>query len=502
MFNNLIDIDFDTLLANTVPFEDLKLDDDDLYVPSSHPTSSSSSSSPFPTDFVIFSQNAHRRNTTVHTILSIASSMCPPADLILIQEPYYGKIGTNPRTAQGNPIFDVHGCPKHRDWQAIVPPYSSPDHVPDVIAYVPSRRSAWTFQLRLDIVLHQGLMCLEINSTSHPFLIFNMYNDVDNGAYHTIAALPTFPERAIFTRDFNLHHPVWSRDDNLDKHDARADWIAEVFTSNGYNILNTRGEDTFSVYRTLPGRRAELYTSTLDLAWASSTLQPFVQDFAVTRHLCNGLDHFPLIIRLSYAPSQSKVKFAFTDEKQTDWTTSFLRELSCRPPIPESILSEDEFLTSVDTLQSATLAASHDACLRKEKGPRAAKWFDSKVREALREVCQVRNRLQARKDRHNAIRFSMARERFNYQVVVAKRSHAHTFATSVKPGSDLWRLTSWYLGVRKTTVPTLKDPSSSPKFPIWVSSSLDKAKLLAESWFPNNAPKAEDIPHHFPPKPT
>jgi len=196
--------------------------------------------------------------------------------------------------------------------------------------------------------------------------------------------------------------------------------------------------------RTLPGQRAELYTSTLDLAWASSTLQPFVQDFAVARHLCNGSDHFPLIIRLSYAPSQSKVKFAFTDEKQTDWTTSFLWELSCRPPIPESILSEDEFLTSVDTLQSATLAASHDACLRKEKGPCAAKWFDSKVREALREVRQARNRLHARKDRHNAIRFSMARKQFNYQVVVAKHSRAHAFAVSVKPGSNLWRLTSWY----------------------------------------------------------
>ena len=41
--------------------------------------------------------------------------MKPPADLILIQEPYFNKIGTNPQMAQGNPIFDVYGCPKHKD---------------------------------------------------------------------------------------------------------------------------------------------------------------------------------------------------------------------------------------------------------------------------------------------------------------------------------------------------------------------------------------------------
>jgi len=212
MFNNLDDIDFDTLLANTVPFDNnLKLDDDDLYIPSSHPTSSSNSSvSPFPSDFVIYSQNAHCRNTTVHSILSIASSMRPPADLILIQEPYFGKIGVNPQMAQGNPIFDVHGCPKHKDWQAIIPPYSSPSELPDVIAYVPSQRSTWTFQPCSDIISRRSLLYLEINSSSHPFLVFNVYNDIDNGACNAIATLPNIPSRAMFIGDFNLHHPIWS----------------------------------------------------------------------------------------------------------------------------------------------------------------------------------------------------------------------------------------------------------------------------------------------------
>ena len=86
-------------------------------------------------------------------------------------------------------------------------------------------------------------------------------------------------------------------------------------------------------------------------------------------------------------------------------------------------------------------------------------------------------------------------------VIVAKRSHARAFAASVKPGTSLWRLTSWYQGVRKTTVPTLKDPLNTDAWsPTWVSASPAKAKLLAESWFPNNAPKAENVP--YPPTPS
>jgi len=95
---------FDKLLEDLIAFSP-KPEDDDLYLPSPIPPSSSSphSSAPLPTDFVIFSQNAHKRNTTTHAVLNVASSMRPPADLVLIQEPWFGRIGVNADMAQGNP---------------------------------------------------------------------------------------------------------------------------------------------------------------------------------------------------------------------------------------------------------------------------------------------------------------------------------------------------------------------------------------------------------------
>ena len=241
-------IDTTHLLDNLISF-DISPDDDDLYVPSTH-TSSPSASLPPSSSFTIYSQNVRKSNTTLHAVLSDASSLSPPADLILIQEPWYRRIGVNAQMAQGNPITDQYGCPKHKDWQAVLPPSSSPSSPPDVIAYIPSHRATWTFQQRSDIISHPAVMCLEIESGAHPFLVVNVYNDTDNAAVHAIATLPnqSLHKRTIFLGDFNLHHPLWSCDDNLDKHTETADHLVDLFATNGYTILNPPEEPTFFTF--------------------------------------------------------------------------------------------------------------------------------------------------------------------------------------------------------------------------------------------------------------
>jgi len=193
-----------SLLDDLISF-DIAPDNDDLYVPSAH-SSSPPCSLPPSSSFTIYSQNVRKSNITLHAVLSDASSLSPPADLILIQEPWYGRIGVNAQMAQGNPITDQFRCPKHKDWQAVLPP-SSPSSPPDVVAYVPSHQTTWTFQQRSDIISHPSIMCLEVESGAHPFLVVNIYNDTDNAAVHAIATLPTHSllRRTIFLGDFNLH---------------------------------------------------------------------------------------------------------------------------------------------------------------------------------------------------------------------------------------------------------------------------------------------------------
>jgi len=142
--------------------------------------------------------------------------------------------------AQGNPISDVYSTVSHPNWQALIPPFDPSLGDPDVLAYVPKTRTNWSFQLRTDLVSAPGLMCVQIDSTSPSFLVFNVYNDVDNTACNLISSVPPTLPRSIIIGDFNLHHPLWSRDDNLDKQSNEADNLVELMASNGYNILNNR----------------------------------------------------------------------------------------------------------------------------------------------------------------------------------------------------------------------------------------------------------------------
>ena len=81
-------------------------------------------------------------------------------------------------------------------------------------------------------------MCLEITSSSHPLLVFNVYNDSDNSAVKAMTTIQTLLPHTIFLGDFNLYYPIWSQDDNLNKHSEAADRLAHLFTSNNFGLLN------------------------------------------------------------------------------------------------------------------------------------------------------------------------------------------------------------------------------------------------------------------------
>ena len=217
--------------------------------------------------------------------------------------------------------------------------------------------------------------------------------------------------RTIFLGDFNLHHPIWSRDKNLDKHGDATDELVQLFSENGYSILNTRGVETYHVYRTQNGQ-PELYTSTLDLGWASPHLLPFILEFQVAPHLSNESNHYPLVTHITYAANRTSehTHFLFSDENFEPWSASFKFQMDKLPPLTEPIENEDTFNTAVNNLQRATLTASHSACLQRINPLKRAKWFDSKVHEALEHMRKARRNLTKNANNHNALRYHMARK--------------------------------------------------------------------------------------------
>lgn len=100
------------------------------------------------------------------------------------------------------------------------------------------------------------------------------------------------------------------------------------------------------------------------------------------------------------------------------------------------------------------------------------------------------SRCQTFPSRHNVISYQLANAQFRFEVKRSKRSHALAVAQSVTANTDLWRLNSWYRGIRKSVTPALRRPDLS-----WAASSPEKAEVLSRAWFPPPA----CIPGLFPP---
>ena len=79
----------------------------------------------------------------------------------------------------------------------------------------------------------------------------------------------------------------------------------------------------------------------------------------------------------------------------------------------------------------------------------------------------------------NHLRYQHSNAAYHYQIKKSKRSHAMSYATSVKTSTDMWKLNSWYCGIRKSVTPSLCRPDLT-----WATSSQEKAELLAHTWFP------------------
>ena len=123
------------------------LDNEDIFsLPPSLPLSQRSSSPPcIPLPSVslklrFVSQNIMKSNYAIHSLLNVSSSGRFVADVILIQEPWFGRIGIDVISG-----LDVLGCPSHPDWQCILPPFG--DLRPDVAIYVPKSHPTWKLEV-------------------------------------------------------------------------------------------------------------------------------------------------------------------------------------------------------------------------------------------------------------------------------------------------------------------------------------------------------------------
>ena len=160
----------------------------------------------------IASVNMRKRNAVTHALLNSDKD----TNLLLIQEPWFSKIGTarQDNTKQG---VDIQGGVTAPKWELIYPSLTE-GQCPKVMAYA-RKNSAMDFDTpqftavpRFDICKHPTLQVLDIILDEEHWRVINFYHDVrDNTSLQALLALdidPTIP--TLLIGDFNLHSQTWS----------------------------------------------------------------------------------------------------------------------------------------------------------------------------------------------------------------------------------------------------------------------------------------------------
>ena len=271
--------------------------------------------------------NANKANYISHALLN---SLADTFDVVLIQEPWVGKIGSN--RSDSDPLgIDVTGLVHQRVWTQFVPLPPSPDVKLRVVTYVNKSFNTHYVSLRSDVFCHPDVLLLEFTAPSvPPFFLLNVYNDSTNAAVNLLSGVNSLPSPIVMVGDFNLHHVLWSG--NEEDSSAEADRLIDFFANSNVSLLNVPGEVTFE-------RGGS--TSVLDLGWVSSPLLPLIRNWMVHHDLDFASDHLPITFSLFHTstppPIPSITRFSFKDDHSSEWSWTFDNIMKDGPGMPTEL---------------------------------------------------------------------------------------------------------------------------------------------------------------------
>src|SRR6266849_4837600 len=182
----------------------------------------------------IASVNMRKRNAVTHALLNCNNN----AHLILIQEPWFDRIGTA-RKDNAREGIDTLGGVASPKWELNYPSHTDGQQ-PKVMAYArkPIPRSTvphFTVVLRLDVSSHPTLQVLDIVfDNQETWQVINFYHDIrDDTSLQALLSLEVDAlTPTLIVGDFNTHSRTWSLPDT-----PRSHWATRVEEWAALNLL-------------------------------------------------------------------------------------------------------------------------------------------------------------------------------------------------------------------------------------------------------------------------
>jgi len=166
-------------------------------------------------------------------------------------------------------------------------------------------------------ILIDNITAVAIQTTkdTKPTFIINIYNPTGNGIdwaplrqylRHSISV--NRYNALLIVEDFNLHHPLWNRQ-NYHVHDRSADDLVNIMMENNMSLLLPPETTTYLRSRT-----------TIDLTWGNKTAARSIIKCGIAEKHDHGSDHLPIQIILNLESQQvGNGLLSFYNYEETDW---------------------------------------------------------------------------------------------------------------------------------------------------------------------------------------
>jgi hypothetical protein len=415
-------------------------------------------------------------------------------DIILIQEPHVTTFNKIRSPANFRTVFPINRLPDD-------PPIRS-------TIWVNRRLDTKDWDI-LDIPESNDITAIQLKGTYGKLTIFNIYNDCGHsrnertlGSYVRRNAdniLRTENHHMMWAGDFNRHHPLWDKDEDVHLFTGQAMRSAEglirLLADYEMEMILPKGVPTLQHMVTKRYSRP-------DNVFSTSGLQDLVikcETEPATRP--TSTDHFPITTHILLPQERLNTPPSF-NFRETDWEefrTKLKPRLQFSPDKPV-INNREELNAAVSDLTQALQETIQEVVKRSKPRPDAKRWWNGELVKMRKEL----NRLRADSYRFRAIAdhpshsdLKTKSNIYGEAIIQAKRSHWSNYLEEMTT-NEIWTANKY---IREPVgdggnprIPTLKTRNEAGE-EVSISSNEGKAETLAKAFFP--PPPIEEICYDF-----
>ena len=404
-------------------------------------------------------------------------------DIILIQEPYTTTFNMIRTPANFRPVYPLNRLQEDAQIRSVI--------------WV-NRRLDTKDWIILEVPESNDITAIQLKGPYGKLAIFNIYNDCTHsrnegilGNYirrHSNILTRSENHHMIWAGDFNRHHPLWDRDEDVHLFTGQATRAAEglirLLADHDMQMVLPKGAPTLQHMRSKRYSRPDNVFST-----------PGIEDLVIKCEVDASLrptstDHFPIIthVLLPQERINSSPSFNF---RETDWD-EFRKKLKPRLQlIPDrpTINNIEQLNTAIEDLTQALQNTTKEVVKRSKSRPDAKRWWNGDLIKRRKEL----NRLRTSSYRYRAIanhpshrELKKKSNEYGEAIIQAKRSHWANYLEDMT-ANEIWTANKY---IREPVgdggnprIPTLKTKNAAG-IEVSINSNEEKAKLLAKTFFP------------------